>query len=110
MGARVAVTWRHCHPRFSLIPFLAVFRFSTTFVERLAGAVARVTVCTVKHTEFWRRMDGHFGAGYSHSVAADQVLSELGSVTANAAIARGDSLKHVWRAVCNAYEIPEKHR
>ncbi len=55
-------------------------------------------------------MDTRFGAAYSHSVAADQVLSELDSRTVDQALAQGEDLKRIWRAVCNAYEIPEAHR
>ena len=56
-------------------------------------------------TEFWRRMEARFGAGYSRSVAADYRLPLIGS-TVDEALARGVDAKEVWRAVCAEFEVP----
>ena len=40
-------------------------------------------------TEFWRRMDDHFGPGYAESFARDHVMSELGGRTVHQALAAG---------------------
>ena len=53
-------------------------------------------------TDFWDRMDTRFGALYARSYASDMVLSELGSRTVAQALADGDDVKAVWRAVCDA--------
>ena len=56
-------------------------------------------------TDFWARMDEQFGAAYARSVAADFRLPALGA-TVNEAIERGDETKRIWRAVCEAFELP----
>ncbi len=56
-------------------------------------------------TEFWQRMDERFGASYSHSVAADYRLPELGT-TVDEALRAGVDVKQVWRAVCAEFEVP----
>lgn len=53
-------------------------------------------------TEFWNRMERRFGATYARSYAADMVLAELSSRTVVQALADGDDVKAVWRAVCDA--------
>ena len=44
------------------------------------------------------------------SVAKDHVLSALGSRTVNQALADGVDVKTVWRAVCEAFRVPERLR
>lgn len=61
-------------------------------------------------TEFWRRMEDSFGAGYASSVADDQVLTQLGGRTVREALAAGEDVKAVWRAVCEAFEVPRSLR
>lgn len=63
-------------------------------------------------TEFWERMDATFGPAYARSVAADQLLAELGGRTVDEALAHGDQALSVWRAVCAAYpdRVPSKLR
>ena len=56
-------------------------------------------------TDFWARMETQFGFGYARSVAADFRLPALG-VTVDEAIRRGDETKEIWRAVCDAFELP----
>jgi hypothetical protein len=67
-------------------------------------------VVRVRITEFWRRMESRYGAAYARSYAADQVLSTLGSRTVERALADGDDVKSVWRAVCEAEDVPASER
>ena len=57
----------------------------------------------MRRTDFWSRMEQAFGATYAASVAADQVLSQLGGRTIEQAFAEGEDTEVVWRAVCAAY-------
>lgn len=57
-------------------------------------------------TDFWTRLEQVFGPAYARSVAADQVLAQLGDRTIEQAIAQGEDTSAVWRAVCAAY--PER--
>lgn len=61
-------------------------------------------------SEFWERMELQFGVGYASSVAADQVIAQLDGRTVNQALAEGESTKAVWRAVCQAFDVPSKLR
>jgi hypothetical protein len=54
----------------------------------------------VRLSEFWQRMDAHFGSGYARSWASDYVVEELDGRTVEQALAQGESAKTVWRAVC----------
>jgi hypothetical protein len=64
----------------------------------------------VRITEFWLRMETHFGAGYADSYARDQVLRELGGRTVHEALTAGEEIKSVWRAVCVSANVPERER
>ena len=55
-------------------------------------------------------MDARFGEAYSRSIAADQVLPQLGGRTVNEALAKGQDAKSVWRAICDAFEVPQRLR
>ncbi|MEP6464448.1 MAG: DUF3046 domain-containing protein [Frankiaceae bacterium] len=61
-------------------------------------------------TEFWTKMERHFGSAYADSIARDQVLPTLGGRTASDALAAGEDVKMVWRAICEALEVPPRHR
>lgn len=63
-------------------------------------------------TDFWARLEQVFGAAYARSVAADQVLSQLGGRTIEQALAAGEEPAVVWRAVCAAYpdRVPQHLR
>jgi Protein of unknown function (DUF3046) len=74
---------------------------------RRAGAG---TLTAVRLTEFWERMNAQFGEAYAQSVAKDQVLAELGDRTVNQALAGGEDAKTVWRAVAEAFDVPERLR
>ena len=60
-------------------------------------------------TDFWDRMSTQFGPEYARSVAADFRLPTLGA-TVNEAIADGVDTKMIWRAVCDAFELPHAVR
>jgi hypothetical protein len=64
----------------------------------------------VRLTEFWERMRAQFGDSYAESVAKDFVLSGLGGRTVDQALADGVDAKTVWRAVCEAFDVPERLR
>ena len=61
-------------------------------------------------TEFWERMNAQFGETYAQSVAKDQVLAQLGDRTVSQALAVGQDAKAVWRAVAEAFDVPERLR
>ena len=54
-------------------------------------------------------METQFGAGYARSVASDFRLPSLGR-TVDEAIAAGADTKDIWRAVCDAFELPANVR
>jgi hypothetical protein len=64
----------------------------------------------VRLTTFWERMRAQFGDAYADSVARDYVLAALGGRTVNQALADGEDAKVVWRAVCEAFRVPERLR
>jgi hypothetical protein len=55
-------------------------------------------------------MARRFGPAYADSVARDQVLAGLGGRTVHEALAAGEDAKDVWRAVCDAFEVPPRDR
>ena len=63
-------------------------------------------------TDFWARLEQVFGPGYAKSVAADQVIPQLGGRTISQALAAGEETVVVWRAVVAAYpdRVPQKLR
>jgi hypothetical protein len=69
-----------------------------------------VSLARVRLTEFWDQMRAEFGDVYADSVAKDHVLSALGGRTVNQALADGEDVRVVWRAVCEAFKIPERRR
>ena len=60
-------------------------------------------------TEFWDRMDTQFGRGYARTVAMDFRVPKLGA-TVEEAITAGVDTKTIWRAVCDAFELPSAVR
>ena len=55
-------------------------------------------------------MHSHFGEAYADSLAKDFVIEQLGSRTVNQALADGIGAKEVWRAVCDAFDLPASVR
>jgi hypothetical protein len=64
----------------------------------------------VRLQEFWTRMSGQFGSMRAQSVARDHVFAALGGRTAVDAIDAGLSVRKVWLAVCEEFEVPPKER
>ncbi|HEY3902541.1 MAG TPA: DUF3046 domain-containing protein [Streptosporangiaceae bacterium] len=64
----------------------------------------------MRMTEFWQRMDEQFGAGYAQSVAKDYVLAGLGDRTVQQAMADGEDVKMIWRAICLAFPVADRLR
>jgi hypothetical protein len=64
----------------------------------------------VRLTAFWERMRTQFGDSYAESVAKDYVIAGLGDRTINQALADGEDVKAVWRAVCDAFRVPDRLR
>ena len=60
-------------------------------------------------TEFWGRMRDVFGP-HAESLADLHVFSELGGRTAAQALDAGEPALQVWRAVCEAMEVPASRR
>ncbi|HEV3289514.1 MAG TPA: DUF3046 domain-containing protein [Streptosporangiaceae bacterium] len=61
-------------------------------------------------TEFWELMREQFGDSYAESVARDFVLAGVDGRTVAQALADGVEPKTVWRAVCEAFDVPERLR
>ncbi|GAB3718997.1 DUF3046 domain-containing protein [Nocardiopsis nanhaiensis] len=61
-------------------------------------------------TLFWRSMHEQFGEAYAESLAKDYVIEGLGSRTVNQALSDGIGPKEVWRAVCDAFDLPASAR
>lgn len=61
-------------------------------------------------TVFWQKMTDHFGPGYVGSFAHDYVMAQLGGRTVEQALDDGWEAKDVWRAVCEAVDVPARHR
>ncbi len=70
----------------------------------------RSTLGGVRMTEFWGRMGAQFGEVYAQSLAKDYVFEKLGGRTVERALADGEDVKAVWRAVCQAFDVPENFR
>jgi len=64
----------------------------------------------VRLTEFWARMSAAFGAAYVESLARDQAIPALGSRTVAEALAAGEDIKVVWRAVAETFDVPARLR
>jgi hypothetical protein len=55
-------------------------------------------------------MDSQFGPAYAQSVAKDYVLDGIGGRTVVQALADGEDVRSIWRAVCAAFNVPERMR
>lgn len=59
-------------------------------------------------SEFWRLMDGEFGAASGQHLAASLNLSSLGSRTAQSALEAGVDPREVWEALCLMQDVPRE--
>ena len=60
--------------------------------------------------EFRSRLTVQFGSMRAQSIARDHVFSTLGGRTAVDAIDAGLSVRKVWLAICEEYDVPLKER
>lgn len=65
---------------------------------------------SMRITVFRGLMAQEFGEVRADMLSRDHVLSELGGRTVDQALAAGLSTKEIWRAVCNAFEVPPDRR
>ena len=61
-------------------------------------------------TVFRRMMAREFGEVRADMLARDHVFSSLGNRTVDQALDSGMPTKEIWRAVCDAFEIPLDRR
>jgi Protein of unknown function (DUF3046) len=61
-------------------------------------------------TAFRKMMADEFGEIRADMMARDHVFSALGSRTVDQALEAGVSTKEIWRAVCEAFEVPPDRR
>ncbi|AIG78287.1 Hypothetical protein AJAP_27205 [Amycolatopsis japonica] len=73
------------------------------FTDRARLRPMRITV-------FRRLMADEFGPGRAETLSRDHVFGELGGRTVEQALDAGTSAKDVWRAVCDAFEVPPERR
>lgn len=55
-------------------------------------------------------MEGEFGPARAASLARDHVLADLGGRTVEDALEVGIDPRTVWRAVCEAFDVPPSRR
>lgn len=60
------------------------------------------------HSEFLIAVDEEFGAIQARTIVRDLVLDGLGHSTAAEALARGESPRDVWWALCGAMQVPRE--
>jgi hypothetical protein len=61
-------------------------------------------------TAFRRLMSDEFGDVRADMLARDHVFSSLGNRTVDQALEAGLPTKEIWRAVCDAFEVPPERR
>jgi hypothetical protein len=57
-------------------------------------------------SEFWIAVGDEFGDAYGRTLVHDLVLTDLGDVTGEQALASGTAPRDVWRALCRASDVP----
>ena len=63
-------------------------------------------MAAVRLTQFRELMVDEFGAARAAAVSRDHVFADLGGRTVEQALAAGSDPRKVWRAVCDAYDVP----
>ena len=61
-------------------------------------------------SEFWLAMADEFGEAYGRVLAHDVVLSAVGGLTAEQAIAAGVQPRQIWLALCEVQDVPPARR
>jgi len=55
-------------------------------------------------------METEFGMARASALSRDHVFSELGGRTVEEALEAGIDARDVWKAVCDAYDVPPARR
>jgi hypothetical protein len=61
-------------------------------------------------THFRQQMADEFGRIRAETIARDHVFSAFGGRTVDQALAAGYDAKEIWRAVCEAFDVPPERR
>ncbi len=61
-------------------------------------------------SQFRELMQDEFGSVRAGSLSRDHVFAELDGQTVEQAVEAGVDLRRIWRAVCDAYEVPPARR
>lgn len=61
-------------------------------------------------TQFRELMEDEFGAARAAALSRDHVFAPLGGRTVEDALEAGLDPREVWRAVCDAYDVPHVRR
>jgi hypothetical protein len=64
----------------------------------------------VRLTYFRELMDGEFGPARAAALSRDHVFAQLGDRTVEQALEFGIDAREVWKAVCDAYDVPASRR
>ena len=64
----------------------------------------------MRHSEFRQLVEEVLGPQVGRALVQDLALDALGDRTAAQAIDAGEDLRTVWRALCDAMEVPEARR
>lgn len=64
----------------------------------------------VRYSEFWDLVEDVFGARMGRTLTQDQVLGALGDRTSVQALDDGEDPRTVWRALCDAMDVPAAER
>lgn len=64
----------------------------------------------MRTTVFRGLMASEFGDARAAMIARDHVLADLGGRTADEALAAGLPPQRIWRAVCDAFDVPPERR
>ncbi len=72
--------------------------------------VGRWQAGVVRYSEFWDAVDDAFGRQMGRVLVAEQVIEALGDCTAQQALDAGREPRAVWRALCDAMQVPEVRR
>ncbi|RBP99563.1 DUF3046 domain-containing protein [Bifidobacterium xylocopae] len=64
----------------------------------------------MKEREFWALLEEVFGRVYGRSLAKDQRLARLDSMTVLEALDAGMEPRVVWNLLCDQMEVPDSRR
>ncbi|BDR54802.1 hypothetical protein KIMH_09130 [Bombiscardovia apis] len=64
----------------------------------------------MKEREFWALVEEVFGRVYGRSLAQDQRLARLDSMTVQEALDGGIEPRVIWNVLCDQMEVPDSQR